>query len=78
MLLLAGVVLCGLLGGETGARAGSVEVAAVVHGLLKRVTFPAEDVVTVGGRATKESRLACVFVFESREGSVVAYPMFME
>ena len=52
MLLVAGVVGGGLLDGEAGLGAGVVLGAAVVHGLLERVAFPAEDVVTVGGGAT--------------------------
>ena len=48
----ASVVLGGLLGCEAGRRAVAVEVAAVVHGPLESVTLPAEDVVTMGGRAT--------------------------
>jgi hypothetical protein len=53
LLLLAGVVLSRLLGGEASLGAGSVEVAVVVHGQLKGVAFPAKDVVTVGSRSTK-------------------------
>ena len=34
---------------DASSRAVGVEVALVVHGLLKGVTFPAEYVVTVGG-----------------------------
>jgi hypothetical protein len=50
LLLLGARAVLGVgLGGETGLGAGGVEVAVVVHGLLERVAFPAEDVVAVRG-----------------------------
>ena len=52
LLVDASVILGGGLGGEAGGGAVLVEVAALVHGLLEGVALPAEDVVTVGGRAT--------------------------
>jgi hypothetical protein len=52
LLLCAGAVLGVGLCGETGFGAGSVEVAAVVHGFLEGVAFPAEDVVSVSGGTT--------------------------
>lgn len=59
LLLGASVVLGRLLGMESGSRAVSVQVAAVVHGLLEGVGLPAEDVVAVGGGATWNS-LVCI------------------
>jgi hypothetical protein len=74
----AGVVLLGGLGRETGGGAVLVEVAALVHGLLEAVALPAEDVVTVGSRAT--ARLVSHVPFDIppshpfRRGT---YPRFM-
>lgn len=52
LLLGAGAVLGIGLGGEASLGACVVEVAAVIHGLLERVAFPAEDVVTMSGGTT--------------------------
>jgi hypothetical protein len=58
LLLLASVVLSGLLDSEASLGAGNVGVAVVVHGLLQGVALPAEDVVTVGGRTTRDTKSA--------------------
>lgn len=63
LLLLASAVLRGCLDSETGLGAGGVKVAVVVHGLLERVAFPAEDVVTVSGRATRSRNVSCLVLF---------------
>jgi hypothetical protein len=60
LLLLASVVLSGLLNGETSFGASGVEVAVVVHGLLERVAFPTEDVITVCSRTARSPGLAFV------------------
>jgi hypothetical protein len=52
LLLLASIVLGWLLDRETGLGASVVESAAVVHGFLEGVSFPAEDVVAVSGSST--------------------------
>lgn len=52
LLLVASVVDIGALFVDAGRGAVLVEVAVLVHGLLERVTLPAEDVVAVGGRTS--------------------------
>jgi len=37
---------------ETSGRAVLIEIAVLVHGELKSVVLPAEDIVTVSGGAT--------------------------
>nr|pir hypothetical protein B1D4.120 [imported] - Neurospora crassa [Neurospora crassa] len=48
----ASIILRRSLRSQTSRRAVLIKVAALVHGLLKRIALPAEDVVTVGGGAT--------------------------
>lgn len=48
LLLCAGAVLVGSINGKTSLGAGCVQVATIVHGLLERVTLPAEHVVAMG------------------------------
>lgn len=62
LFLGAGAVLVGGLGVDAGGSAVGVESARadVVHGLLEGVAFPAEEVVTVGSRATNIHMLVCM------------------
>ena len=46
--LRASAVLVGGLNSKASLGAGYIQVATVVHGLLERVTLPAEHVVTMG------------------------------
>jgi hypothetical protein len=72
LLLLASIVLSGLLDGKASLGASGVEVAVVVHGLLKGVVFPAEDIVTVCSRTTRSLSVSCahsiVILFKQASG----------
>lgn len=71
--LLAGVVLGGLLDGETGLGASDVEIALVVHGLLERIALPAENVITVSSSSTGCVLVTVKWLSFCRE----TYPRFM-
>lgn len=58
----AGVVFIGRLGSEASCRTVTVEIATVVHGLLKRGALPTENVVTMGGSTPVTGRLAKMFL----------------